>query len=704
MKIKVLLMVLFFAGFVTAQYTLDTPSCYYDEKSQVCAGACDKGLYCLEYSPGKCTCTTYERVTTTTLAYCGSMTSVKGQRECDLGDCPNGGSCTFVPLTDSYGYCTCGGNQGQTPSCYYDKDKRGCVGECAKGMACIQTGGYSCSCQYQRTATTTTTATTIRRLNAGDLLGGYTTTTTLIMVRPTITIPTTTFTLPVATLADSDHDGVPNLMDDCPGTPIGVAVNSRGCPLCSDSDASSDSPHYTQGSVQVPSAQPSSPMDEYATILNVTFDTCANETHLLERYCDGNGSMKTEAFKCPQGCYLGACQCTETDGGLNYDVQGVHGGKKDESNINKVSAANMASVLKGGAFKMYAVNPAVLTDNKTTTLSPTGLGSFYSITPIHASDKPVNVAGAASAVASLDDSVMGNIGAILSAPVAEYCADENTLVEYYPEVKNDKCTYKTQNHVCPQGCRLGRCMPSTIYNEKNATLFEGKQAFMISDFDWRSGLRAVPLATWDYILDLDSIGGVPFTFNFDLTFPLLYYHRESSTAWDADAVIHILQLYAPDKLTIFTSGEGVPANLQAVLTADSATSQNTIRNNPMGYSGPGLHANQLVAKPMSDYYGYWSTINSVVVSQDDYSTGMLAAVWASHLNAPLLFDGHFNKNVLNGRYVITVGDISADTMDAINDRGKLYHAYTKRQMQETLVSTYNANRVILVNPNDWSAW
>ena len=35
---------------------------------------------------------------------------------------------------------------------------------------------------------------------------------------------------------DSDHDGVPDKLDVCPGTPAGTAVDSRGCPLPKDSD------------------------------------------------------------------------------------------------------------------------------------------------------------------------------------------------------------------------------------------------------------------------------------------------------------------------------------------------------------------------------------------------------------------------------------------------------------------------------------
>lgn len=41
-------------------------------------------------------------------------------------------------------------------------------------------------------------------------------------------------------VSDSDGDGVPDNMDECPGTPKGVRVNARGCPIDSDADGVPD--------------------------------------------------------------------------------------------------------------------------------------------------------------------------------------------------------------------------------------------------------------------------------------------------------------------------------------------------------------------------------------------------------------------------------------------------------------------------------
>lgn len=40
----------------------------------------------------------------------------------------------------------------------------------------------------------------------------------------------------LAKISDSDGDGVPNAIDQCPGTPTGVKVDAKGCPLDTDGD------------------------------------------------------------------------------------------------------------------------------------------------------------------------------------------------------------------------------------------------------------------------------------------------------------------------------------------------------------------------------------------------------------------------------------------------------------------------------------
>lgn len=53
--------------------------------------------------------------------------------------------------------------------------------------------------------------------------------------------------------ADSDHDSVPDMQDDCHGTPEGAQVNAKGCPLDDDNDGV---PNYRDDQLNTPPAAP----------------------------------------------------------------------------------------------------------------------------------------------------------------------------------------------------------------------------------------------------------------------------------------------------------------------------------------------------------------------------------------------------------------------------------------------------------------
>ncbi|MGH8274916.1 MAG: OmpA family protein [Gammaproteobacteria bacterium] len=63
---------------------------------------------------------------------------------------------------------------------------------------------------------------------------------------------------------DTDGDGVPNNLDQCPGTPAGVKVDSHGCPLDSDHDGV---PNYLD---QCPNTPPGVQVDVHGCPINAT--------------------------------------------------------------------------------------------------------------------------------------------------------------------------------------------------------------------------------------------------------------------------------------------------------------------------------------------------------------------------------------------------------------------------------------------------
>ncbi len=99
---------------------------------------------------------------------------------------------------------------------------------------------------------------------------------------------------------DSDGDGVPDYRDDCPNTPAGAIVNSRGCALDSDNDGVSD---YGDS---CPNTPPGVTVDSYG---------CPQDT-------DGDGvpDISDECPDTPPGVEVDARGCpldTDQDGVVN---------------------------------------------------------------------------------------------------------------------------------------------------------------------------------------------------------------------------------------------------------------------------------------------------------------------------------------------------------------------------------------------------
>jgi len=66
---------------------------------------------------------------------------------------------------------------------------------------------------------------------------GPTTPTKVAMVYVPVVVKVTA---PPVVVVDADHDGVPDSLDKCPNTPVGVAVDKSGCPQDSDHDGIAD--------------------------------------------------------------------------------------------------------------------------------------------------------------------------------------------------------------------------------------------------------------------------------------------------------------------------------------------------------------------------------------------------------------------------------------------------------------------------------
>ncbi|MFH1239949.1 MAG: C25 family cysteine peptidase [Candidatus Diapherotrites archaeon] len=105
------------------------------------------------------------------------------------------------------------------------------------------------------------------------------------------------------------------------------------------------------------------------------------------------------------------------------------------------------------------------------------------------------------------------------------------------------------------------------------------------------------------------------------------------------------------------------------------------------------------------YLSYWGNIDSVfVVDYDDYSSGLVASVAASYLNAPLFFVNKDNvdvfKYVVKNRVVLAVGDLDSETKTKLSIAASKYYAIPLIDLQKISAQVSGSDKLLMVNPTD----
>jgi OOP family OmpA-OmpF porin len=91
-------------------------------------------------------------------------------------------------------------------------------------------------------------------------------------------------------IVDSDGDGVPDAVDQCPGTPVGAQVDENGCELDSDGDGVIDRLD------QCPGTPPNAPVDEVGCELDSDGDGVVDSQ---DECPDTPPNTEVDAFGCP---------------------------------------------------------------------------------------------------------------------------------------------------------------------------------------------------------------------------------------------------------------------------------------------------------------------------------------------------------------------------------------------------------------------
>ena len=117
---------------------------------------------------------------------------------------------------------------------------------------------------------------------------------------------------------DSDGDGVPDKLDQCPGTPAGARVDAKGCPLDSDGDGVYD------GLDQCPDTPKGCTVDAKGCPSDADKDGVCDG---LDQCPNTPAGAKVDAKGCPMdsdgdGVYDGLDQCPDTPKGCTVNANG----------------------------------------------------------------------------------------------------------------------------------------------------------------------------------------------------------------------------------------------------------------------------------------------------------------------------------------------------------------------------------------------
>jgi len=278
-------------------------------------------------------------------------------------------------------------------------------------------------------------------------------------------------------------------------------------------------------------------------------------------------------------------------------------------------------------------------------------------------------------------------------------------------------------------------------NRKNLSAYEKGMVFLVPDIDWKMVLSMTPISIWNeynesMLLSPHFEGHVKTSVPSQIRFPTLVYHYENDTAMDVKPIINFLnhrwnaskvviignppaylleKLVAPkpvgaglyeDQIEIWrTSPSECVLNVRAShvdglqdaierrwnFNLNVEAENNTLSNVSLrGFSDNALY--QLRHK-------YWKEINKFVVTQDEYGTTLNAAVYSSILNAPLLIQGHYDIDEIDGKRVYLVGSFSEKERTTIEEHAHVEQHYTLSELQDAIIRA-GARNVILVNPLD----
>ncbi len=287
-----------------------------------------------------------------------------------------------------------------------------------------------------------------------------------------------------------------------------------------------------------------------------------------------------------------------------------------------------------------------------------------------------------------------------------------------------------------------------VYNTKNIGAYTNGMVFLVPDTDWRTILTLAPISIWreynDSILSNPIFNRHVIREEFyrygTICIPTLVYHYEDNNSIDINPIINFFNnRWNPTKVVIvgdppdrllekLVAAKPVGAGLSdyqiEVIRVDVREEEDelNIRVPPSEIQAiqRGIHnriglnisitgnnrlsnRSNLISLSDNSLWGlvsrHWSRINKIVITEDEYSTALVAAEYASLIDAPLLFQDHYELDNIHGKRVYLIGNFSEWEIDEIERYAHVEAHWSLEELQQNLIAA-GAENIVLINPLD----
>ena len=201
-----------------------------------------------------------------------------------------------------------------------------------------------------------------------------------------------------------------------------------------------------------------------------------------------------------------------------------------------------------------------------------------------------------------------------------------------------------------------------IKNNKSINKYTEKELFLISDNNWQKIFTFIPITIWTQDNQINK-------------YPFLIYHKDGNIV-DIDSTISFIKDYKPTRITLI---EDSPKEFDSLLA-----------------SAASLYTNKIQKISLNDYFSYWKSYKDIIYVDNDYSLTMMASVYASLKNIPIVIKGTTtdNTNTFNQKNVIAIN------IKCPENSASCYKIESLVELQKEYIKLTKTDKAILVNPSD----